>query len=66
MPREQDLNRQIIADNIDKHPVGCQLTPEARAKAIDFGVQAWKGQMGNGIAAELGIKHATSDVLKSK
>lgn len=59
-------HRQIIAGNIDRDPVGRELTPQARERAIDFGVSAWKGNMGNGKAAELGIKHATSDVLKDK
>lgn len=60
-----DLNRQIIAGNIDRDPIGRQLTPQARERAIDFGVQAWKGQMGNGQAADIGIRHATSEVLIS-
>jgi len=60
------LSRGIIADNIDKHPVGRQLTPEAREQAISHGVAVWKGPMGNGTAAEIGIKHATSSVLKDK
>jgi hypothetical protein len=62
---DRDLNRSIIASNIDRHPVGRRLTPEARERAINFGTEAWKGNMGNGRAAELGIQHATSDVLKS-
>jgi len=60
------LNREIIAGNIDRHPVGRTLTPEAREKAIAFGLDVWKGQMGNGTASELGIKHATADVIKDR
>lgn len=59
-----NLNRRIIEDNVNRDPVGRKLTPEAREKAINFGVEVWKGNMGNGQAAQLGIKHATSDVLK--
>jgi hypothetical protein len=59
------LHRNIIAGNIDRDPVGRQLTPEARERAIDFGVNAWKGNMGNGTASDLGIKHVTSDVFKN-
>jgi hypothetical protein len=62
---DRDLNR-IIANNIDRDPVGRRLTPQARERAIKFGTEAWKGNMGSGQAAQLGIKHATSDVLKEK
>jgi len=57
-------NRRIIAGNIDRDPVGRRLTPEARERAIDFGTKVWKGDMGNGTASQLGIKHVTSDTLK--
>ncbi len=60
----RDLNRDIIANNIDRHPVGRRLTPEARERAIAFGVDAWKGQMGNGTASDLGIQHVTQDIFK--
>lgn len=60
------LNRKIIEGNIDRDSVGQRLTPEARERAIDFGVSAWKGNMGNGTAAQLGIKHVTADVFKDK
>lgn len=63
---KHDSSRRIIGENIDRHPVGRTLTSEAREKAIEFGVQAWKGEMGNGRAAELGIQHATADVFKAK
>ena len=56
--------RQIMASNIDRDSIGRQLTPEARKEAIEFAVNAWKGNMGNGEAAQLGIKHVTSKVLK--
>ncbi len=62
----RDLNRAIIANNIDRHPVGRKLAPEARERAIDFGVDAWKGQMGNGTASDLGIQHVTQDILKQR
>ena len=61
---KSDLNRRIIANNIDRDPVGRQLTPEARERAIDFGTSIWKGDMGNGKAADIGIAHATADVFK--
>ncbi len=48
------------------HPDGQRLTPEARSRAIEFAVDSWKGQVGNGTAAELGIKHVTAGVLKSE
>ncbi len=66
MARDDKLNREIIADNIDRDPVGRRLTPEARARAIQFGVGVWKGDLGNGQAAQLGIQHVTSEVLKPK
>ena len=66
MAKDDKLNREIIADNIARDPVGSRLTPEAREKAIKFGVDVWKGDMGNGKAAQLGIKHATSEMLKTK
>lgn len=61
---DSDMNRRIIAGNIDRDPVGSRLTPQAREKAIDFGTKAWKGDMGNGTASKLGIQHATSDTFK--
>ena len=59
-----DMNRRIIAGNIDRDSVGSKLTPVAREKAIDFALEVWGGNMGNGEAAEIGIKHATRDVFK--
>ncbi len=65
--REKRENaRQIMTGNIDRDPVGQQLTPEARTRAIEFAVDVWRGNMGNGEASKLGIKHATSGVLKPK
>ncbi len=62
---KQELNRQIIAGNIDRDPVGRKLTPQAREKAISFAVDNWPANTGNGEAAQIGIKHATSGVLKA-
>jgi len=61
---DRDFHRSIIASNIDRDSVGRKLTPQARERAIEFGTNAWKGNMGNGKAAELGIQHVTSEVLK--
>lgn len=60
------FNRRIITQNIDRDPVGRQLTPQARGKAIDFALSIWKGDMGNGEASQIGIRHATADVIKPK
>lgn len=62
----KDNVRRIMAGNIDRDSIGRQLTPEARQEAIEFAVDVWKGNMGNGEAVQLGIKHVTSKVLKSK
>lgn len=59
-------SESIIAGNIDRDPVGRRLTPEARERAIQFGADAWKGNMGNGQAAKIGIQHVTFDVFKEK
>lgn len=56
--------KAIIGQNIDRDSVGRKLTPEARERAIDFGAQVWKGDMGNGDAARIGIKHVTSGTFK--
>lgn len=63
---KNELNRRIIAGNVDRDPVGRQLTPEAREAAIDFGLSVFKGQINNGQATEIGIKHVTSHVFKEK
>jgi hypothetical protein len=56
--------KEIMRGNIERDRVGRQLAPEAREKAVEFAVGVWKGQMGNGTAAQLGIKHVTSGILK--
>ena len=60
----RDNARSIMAGNIDRDSVGRKLTSEAREKAIEFAVDTWKGNMGNGEASQIGIRHATSNVLK--
>jgi len=63
--REKRENaRSIMRSNIDRDSVGSKLTPAARERAVEFAVDVWEGQMGNGKAAELGIKHVTHGVLK--
>ena len=59
-------NRRIIEQNVDRDPLGSQLTPEARERAINFGLQSFEGRVTNGEASRLGILHAASDVLKPK
>ncbi len=61
---EQKLKRDILSNNIDRDPVGRNLTPEAKARALDFAEKAFTGNTGNGDAARLGIKHVTSDIFK--
>lgn len=60
----EGLNRSIMAGDIDRHPVGRTLTPEARERAITFATGAWKGQTGAGTAADLGVQHVISDVIR--
>lgn len=62
--RMDELNRRGLAKSIDEHKVGRKLTPEARERAIDFAQKVYKGQMGNGKAAEIGIEHVTSEVFE--
>lgn len=64
--RTQENNREIMRGNIDRDPLGSRLTPEARERAVDFATDVWKGQMGNGEASQLGIRHVTKDVLKKE
>jgi len=59
---DRENARKIMANNIDGDPVGRTLTPEARTAAIEFAVDAWRGNMGNGRATELGIRHVTSGI----
>ncbi len=62
---QRENARQIMRGNIDRDPVGRRLTSEAGEAAVEFAVDAWKGNMGNGTAADLGIKHVTHEVFKS-
>ena len=55
--------RQIMARNIDNDRTGRKLTPKARESAIEFAVDVWKGNMGNGEASKIGIKHVTRGVI---
>jgi hypothetical protein len=57
-------NREILRGNIERDSVGRRLTDQAKERAVDFAENVWKGQMGNGQASQLGIKHVTSDVFK--
>lgn len=56
--------RSIMRGNIERDPVGRKLTPEAKERAVEFAVDVWKGNMGNGEASKIGIKHVTRDVFK--
>lgn len=57
--------RRTIGENIDKDPMGKRLTPEAREEAITIGVKAWgAAPIGNGDAAQIGIKAVTGKILK--
>lgn len=58
------LNRQILAENIDRDRIGQKLTTQARERAINFAESVFKGDMGNGRASELGIKHVIADIFK--
>ncbi len=59
-PEDERQNaRKIMAKNIEQDRIGSKLTPEAREKAIVFAIDIWKGNMTNGKAAEIGIKHAS-------
>ena len=60
----KDNARGIMRGNIERDPVGRKLTPAARERAVEFAVDAWKGRMGNGQAAQLGIKHVTAGIFK--
>jgi hypothetical protein len=64
MFNERENARGIMRGNIERDPVGRKLTPEAMHRAVEFAVDAWKGQMGNGEASRLGILHVTSDIIK--
>ena len=64
--QKRENAREIMRGNIDRDPLGSQLAPEARERAVEFAVDAWKGQRGNGDASQLGIQHATQGVIKKK
>lgn len=64
--QKRENAREIMRGNIDRDPLGSRLTPEARERAVDFAVDAWKGQMGNGTASKLGIQHVTQGIIKKK
>ena len=57
-------HRDIIRGNIDRDPVGSKLTETAKQRATDFALKVWDGQMGNGEASDIGIKHVTSETFK--
>jgi len=59
-------NRAIIERNVDRDPVGSRLTPKAREAAVNAGMLAWRGQMGNGEAAQIGIEQVTSLIFKDE
>ncbi len=61
---KRENHRRIMRTNIDQHEVGRKLTPEARERAVDFALDVWGGDMGNGEASDIGIKHVTRDVFK--
>ena len=58
---EREVDKRIMAGNIERDEVGATLTPDQKARAVEFAVEAWRGNMGNGRAAELGIMHVTQD-----
>lgn len=55
--QERRNNEAIMAGNIDRDRVGQTLNAAERERAIQFAADVWKGQMGNGTAAKLGVKH---------
>lgn len=59
-------HRDIIRGNIDRHTIGSRLTERAKQEATDFALNVWDGQMGNGEASDIGIKHVTSGIFKDK
>lgn len=56
----------IMKGNIDRHDLGSKLTPSARNAAAEFAADVWQGNMGNGEAAEIGIRHVTEAVIKQR
>lgn len=64
---ESDRRRNavdIMKSNIDRDPLGSKLTDSAKQKAAEFAADVWKGNMGNGEASQIGIKHVTESILK--
>lgn len=64
--QKRDNAREIMRGNIGRDPLGQRLTPEARDRAVEFAVDAWTGQRGNGAASQLGIQYVTQGVIKKK
>lgn len=60
---ERDNAVRIMRSNIDRHPDGSRLTPALKERAANFAVDAWKGQMGNGEAAKIGLNHVLKDIF---
>ena len=61
---ERENAREIMRGNINRDPVGRKLTPAAREQAVEFAIDVWKGNMGNGEASKIGIKHVTKDIFE--
>lgn len=53
-------NRAWVRRVVDQDPVGSRLTDEAKDRAVDFALDS-KGPVY--IAAEMGIRHVTADVI---
>jgi hypothetical protein len=58
--------RECMAGDIDRDPVGRQLTPEARSRAIEAAADAWQGRTTAGEAVQTGIRSVTAGILKDK
>ena len=61
---KRESARRIMRANIERDHVGRKLTPEACERAVEFAVDVWRGNMGNGEASKIGIKHVTRDTFK--
>lgn len=61
---DRELNVKIMRQNISNDSVGRTLAPEAVERAAQFAADVWRGQMGSGDAAKIGIKHVTEGTLK--
>jgi len=62
--QEREINLRIMRSNIQRDSVGRSLTPEAQERAAEFAVGVWRGNMGNGTASQIGIRHVTDGVIK--